>query len=159
MIFITLGTQDKNFKRLLKAVDKQIELGNIRDKVIVQAGYTKYNSNRMTIFDFLSHEDELKFVDQSDLIITHGGVASIMEAITSNKKTIAVPRLKKYNEHDNDHQLQIIDSFSELGYLLPLKDLKDFDTVLLKINKFEPKPFVSNTNHIIKLIENFIEEI
>ena len=42
MIFVTLGTQDKSFERLLKAIDKEIEKGTIKDKVVVQAGYTKY---------------------------------------------------------------------------------------------------------------------
>ena len=44
MIFVTLGTQDKSFNRLLEKVDRQIDLGNIKEKVIVQAGFTKYNS-------------------------------------------------------------------------------------------------------------------
>ena len=52
MILVVLGTQDKQFTRLLKAVDKEIEKGNIKDKVVVQAGQTKYESKKMEIFDF-----------------------------------------------------------------------------------------------------------
>ena len=51
MILVTLGTQDKQFKRLLDAVEEQINLKNIKDKVIVQAGHTKYESKNMEIFD------------------------------------------------------------------------------------------------------------
>ena len=51
MIFVTLGTQDKSFERLLKAIDKEIEKGTIKDKVVVQAGYTKYESKNMEIFE------------------------------------------------------------------------------------------------------------
>ena len=47
MILVTLGTQDKSFERLLKAIDKEIEKGNIKDKVLVQAGYTKYKSKNI----------------------------------------------------------------------------------------------------------------
>ena len=57
MIFVTLGTQDKSFKRLLENIDKEIEKGTIKDKVIVQAGYTKYNSKNMCIFDLLDKDD------------------------------------------------------------------------------------------------------
>ena len=44
MIFVTLGTQDKDFSRLLKAIDREIEKGTIKEKVIVQAGHSKYES-------------------------------------------------------------------------------------------------------------------
>ena len=53
MILVTLGTQDKSFKRLLEAIDKQINAGKIKDKVVVQAGLTKYSSDNMEIFDFI----------------------------------------------------------------------------------------------------------
>ena len=51
MIFVALGTQDKSFTRLLETIERQIEMGNIKDKVIVQAGYTKFISDKMEIFD------------------------------------------------------------------------------------------------------------
>ena len=70
MIFVTLGTQDKNFDRLLKAIDKEIEKGTINDKVIVQAGYTKYESKNMEIFDLVGPEEFDKLVDECDLLIT-----------------------------------------------------------------------------------------
>ena len=52
MIFVTLGTQDKNFDRLLVAIDKEIKKGNIKEKVIVQAGTTNFKSENMEIFDY-----------------------------------------------------------------------------------------------------------
>ena len=51
MIFVSLGTNDKSFNRLLEKIDKEIELGNIKDKIIVQSGYTKYKSKNMEIID------------------------------------------------------------------------------------------------------------
>ena len=50
LIFVTLGTQDKEFTRLLKILDKEIQKGLIKD-VVVQAGFTKYKSKRMKIFE------------------------------------------------------------------------------------------------------------
>ena len=86
MILVTLGTQDKKFDRLLKAIDKEIENKNIKEKVIVQAGYTKYKSNNMEIFDLVSEEKLEKLIKQCDLLITHGGVGSILLGIRNNKK-------------------------------------------------------------------------
>ena len=57
MILVTLGTQDKSFTRLLDAIQKQIDLGNIKDKVIVQAGCTKYNSKDMQILDLIPYDE------------------------------------------------------------------------------------------------------
>lgn len=157
MIFVTLGTQDKSFKRLLEAIQKQIDLGNIKDKVIVQAGCTKFESDDMEIFDLVSHEEFAKYMKECDLLITHGGVGSIIGGLTHNKKIIAAPRLKKYKEHTNDHQKQIIDSFSEDGYILKLDDFDDLDKVLEKSKKIKPKKYRSNTNKFINKLEKYID--
>ena len=158
MILVTLGTQDKSFERLLKAIDKEIEKGNIKDKVIVQAGYTKYESPNMEIFDLIPNDEFDKLVKEADLIITHGGVGSILSAIKNNKKVIAAPRLKKYKEHTNDHQKEIIEEFVKDGYILGLNDFNKLDKVLIKSKSFKPKKFVSNTDNMISLISNYIDK-
>lgn len=157
MILVILGTQDKDFSRLLKAVDKQIEKGNIKDEVVVQAGQTKYESKNMKIFDLLPTPEFDKLMDEASLIITHGGVGSILNAIKKNKKVIAAARLAKYKEHHNDHQKQIISEFVKQGYILELEDFDKLDESLKDIKKFKPKKFVSNTNNMIKLLENYID--
>ena len=85
MILVTLGTQDKKFDRLLKAIDKEIENKNIKEKVIVQAGYTKYKSKNMEIFDLTTPEELDNLVKKCSLLITHGGVGSILTGIKNNK--------------------------------------------------------------------------
>ena len=157
MIFVTLGTQDKTFERLLKAIDKAIENGEIKEKVIVQAGNTKYESNNMEIFDLISQDEFQKLVDKCDLLITHGGVGSILSAVKQGKKVIAAARLKKYNEHVNDHQKQIIHEFEKEGYLIELKDFNQIGKTIRKAENFKPKKFKSNTNNMINLIEDLIE--
>ena len=156
MILVTLGTQDKSFKRLLEAVDKQIENGNIKDKVVVQAGCTKYKSKNMEIFDLIDSDKFAELIKECDLLITHGGVGSILTGLKNNKKVIAAPRLAKYKEHTNDHQLQIIEKFDEAGLILPLYDFEKLDKVLKDVKNFKPKKYQSNTNKMIKLIENYI---
>lgn len=158
MIFVTLGTQDKSFTRLLKAIDKEIEKGNIKDKVIVQAGLTKYSSPNMEILDLVSEDEFDKLVDECDLLITHGGAGSILAGIKRNKKIIAAARLAKYKEHTNDHQKQIIKEFSNKGYILELRDFNSLGKLIEKSKSFKPKKFTSNTDNMIKLISNYIEE-
>ena len=158
MILVILGTQDKDFSRLLKAVDREIENGTIQEKVVVQAGQTKYQSKKMEIFDFLSGPQFDRLVDQADLIITHGGVGSILAGIKKNKKIIAAARLSKYKEHHNDHQKQIIKEFVDQGYLLELREFNKLGKVIEKSKSFKPKKFESNNAHMIELIEKYIEE-
>ena len=157
MILVTLGTQDKSFKRLLEAIDRQVELGNIKDKIVVQAGCTKYESKNMEIFDLIPMEKFDDLIKSCDLLITHGGVGSIITGLKNDKKVIAAARLEKYKEHTNDHQLQIIENFSNDGYILGLDNFDELDKVLEKIKKFKPKKYISNTNKMIKIIEDFID--
>ena len=157
MIFVTLGTQDKAFKRLLTDIQECIDNGVIKEKVIVQAGYTKYDSKMMEIFDLLDKDDFDKYIKECDLLITHGGVGSILTGLKNNKKVIAAPRLAKYNEHMNDHQLQIVSRFSEMGYILPYNEGDNLEEIIKKSKSFKPKKYVSNTDKMIKLIKDFID--
>lgn len=158
MIFVTLGTQDKEFTRLLEAIDREIEKGNIKERVVVQAGYTKYESKNMEIFDLIPTDEFNKYIKSADLIITHGGAGSILTAIKNNKKVIAAARLYKYKEHTNDHQKQIVKEFADEGYILELRDFNKLGKLIEKSKSFTPKKFVSNTPNMIKLIEDYIED-
>lgn len=159
MILVTLGTQDKQFFRLLRAIDDAIEKGVIKDKVIVQAGYNvgRYESKNMEMFDLIDREKFSKLVSECDFLITHGGEGSILNGVRAGKKIIACPRLAKYKEHLNDHQVQIVGEFSKLGYILPYNDGDDLKEVIEKLKTFKPKKFVSNTQNFIKLIKNYID--
>ena len=158
MIFVTLGTQDKSFKRLLEAIDKEITKGTIKEKVIVQAGFTKYDSNNMETFDLLDKDDFDKYIKECDLLITHGGVGSILTGLKNNKKVIAAPRLAKYNEHMNDHQKEIIERFTEAGYILAYNEGDDLGKIIKKVKTFKPNKYLSNTNNMIKIIKDYIDK-
>ena len=157
MIFVTLGTQDRSFKRLLDAIQKQIDNGNIKEKVIVQAGHTKFESKDMEILDLIDRDKFTELMSKCDLLITHGGVGSILTGLNNNKKVIAAPRLKEYNEHQNNHQLEIIEKFTDAKYILPLYNFDELGKTLKEVKKFKPKKFQSNTHNMIKLIEDFID--
>lgn len=158
MIFVTLGTQDKKFKRLLNDIQKEIDNGNIKENVIVQAGFTKYESKEMEIFDLLDKDEFEQYMKKCNLLITHGGVGSILTGLKNNKKVIACPRLAKYKEHINDHQVQIIDKFSKAKYLLAYNEGDDLGKIIEDSKNFKPQKYVSNTNKIISIIEEFIDK-
>ena len=159
LILITLGTQDKKFYRLLEAVQKQIDSKIIKDRVVVQAGCSSdFKTKDMEIFDLIPMDDFDKLINECDILITHGGVGSIITGLKNNKKVIAAARLEKYGEHTNDHQLQIIENFSNSGYILKLNDFDKLGELLKNIDKFKPKQYKSNTKKFIKLIEKEIEK-
>jgi UDP-N-acetylglucosamine transferase subunit ALG13 len=82
-----------------------------------------------------------------------------MEAVKKGKKVIACARLKKYDEHDNDHQLQIIKAFSNEGYIIECNNLNKLKDAVLKVKSFKPKKIVSNTQNMVKLIEEYIDNL
>ena len=157
MILVTLGTQDKPFNRLLESIEKEIKKGNIKDKVVVQAGHTKYQSKNMEIYDLLDRDEFQNLISKCDMLITHGGVGSILSGLKNNKKVIVAPRLSKYGEHMNDHQIQIVNNFVKEGYILGYYEGDDLENILKRVKKFRPKKYVSNTKKLVSIIEDFID--
>ena len=154
MVFVTLGTQDKEFPRLLSEVEKLIDKGIIKEDVIAQIGSTRYESNKMKLVDYLSRNDIINYIKNSEYVITHGGVGTIIDSLNLGKKVIAVPREKKYKEHVNDHQLEIVNEFSKLGYIL---DGTNLEQALYKLDNFVPNKYNSNNENFVNLIDNYIE--
>ncbi len=154
MILVTLGTQKQPFTRLLDA----IENSDINEEIIVQAGYTKYDSKKMKIFDFISYEEMGKLVDNANIIITHGGTGSIVGPLKKNKKIIAAARLSKYGEHVDDHQIQIVDMFADVGYIMKYEDGDNLNDIIKEIRTKKMLKFKSNTKSFIKSLKEEIEK-
>ena len=162
MILVMLGTQNNSFERLLKKMDELIEKKVIDEKVIVQSGYTNYESKNMRIFDLIPQEELEKYQEQADLIITHGGVGSIVSSIKKGKKVIAIPRLHRYHEHVNDHQKQIVEAFDKKGYIIGIQRIDELKKAIIRAQEFEPKKYNDNeksNSKILKIIEDFIEKV
>ena len=158
MILVLLGTQNNSFHRLLEEVEKNIEDGTIKEEVIVQAGYTKYITHKMRIIDLMSQKQLNEFQDEADLIITHGGVGSIISSIEKGKKVIAVPRLHEYGEHVNNHQKEIIKKFSDDGYIIGTSGVEGLRDAIIKSQKFEPKKYIKDNSKMINLVDDFIKK-
>ena len=158
MIFVTVGTQDKTFERLFKEIERLCEAKIINEEVIAQTGCTKVNSKYIKAYSFFEKkEDYDKCLNDARVVITHGGVGSILGAIINNKKVIAVPRLSAYKEHTNDHQTQIVKRYDEDGYIIGVDNPEDIADALKKVDKFKPKKYVKDNSKMIKLIEEYIE--
>ena len=159
MILVVLGTHELPFCRLLKEIDKQIAAGNIKEEVVVQAGHTKYKSKNMNIFDFTTYEQMAELYRNANYIITHGGTGSITMGMKIGKKVIAVPRLIKYSEHNDDHQLEIVKQFQETGHILYWNEPMDLTDVIRLVESFQPARFESGNKKILSLIRDFIDGV
>ena len=162
MILVLLGTQNNSFHRLLEKIDELIEKNVIDEKVIVQSGYTKYDSKNMRLFDLIPQEELERYQEQADLIITHGGVGSIISSIKKDKKVIAVPRLQKYQEHVNDHQKQIVELFNKKGYIIGINEVEELEDAIIKMQDFVPVKYKETEygdKKILKIIKDFIDNV
>ena len=77
MIFVTLGTHELGFKRMLQYLEDM----NIDEEIIIQSGNTEFSSNKYKVIPFLSPKEFNEYMNKSDLIITHGGVGSILTGL------------------------------------------------------------------------------
>ena len=148
MILVTVGTQKQSFDRLFDLIRNSKELK--KEELIVQRGYTKCNnSKRIKAFDFIPLDEMEEYILKADLVISHGGVGTIFSAIKKGKKVIAVPRLEKYGEHINDHQIEICEALENEGYILYYKDGVDsLDELIKKAQNTKFEKYDSNDNYI-----------
>lgn len=158
MIFITLGSQKFQFDRLLKVVDDLVERGIITEEVFAQSGYSTYEPKNYPFKQFLDREEFVVYQDRADIVITHGGTGAIIGAVKKGKKVIAVPRLAKYGEHVDDHQLQIIEQFREQNLIFGLSDMQELEKAVCDIRNYTFQSYQSNTQRIIDSIALFLQE-
>ena len=156
MIFITLGSQKFQFDRLLKAVDELVDSGVIAEPVFAQSGYSDYEPKHYSFKRFLDRNEFAARMDEADIVITHGGTGAIIGAVKKGKKVIAVPRLARYGEHVDDHQLQLIAEFRQMGIICGCDDCSQLAESLNEVKYTEYKPFRSNTHTIVESIDGVI---
>ena len=106
MIFVTVGTHEQPFDRLIKVIDKMVEDGKINEEVVIQKGYTDYEPTHCKSFKLIGYDEMQKYIEDARIVITHGGPASFIAPLSIGKIPIVVPRKKEYNEHVNDHQVE-----------------------------------------------------
>lgn len=158
MIFITVGTQKFAFDRLIKEVDELASRKEIKEEIFAQTGYSEYKPKFIGFKQFLSTQEFDDALDKADLVISHGGTASIVKAIKKNKKVIAVPRLKEFNEHVDNHQTEITKLFHDEGHIIEIDNIKQLFQKINSIEEWKPVPFKSSNTEMVKTIQNFIAQ-
>lgn len=126
-------------------------------ETFAQIGYSSYKPQHYKYKKFLDRDEFGKEMSKADIIITHGGTGAIIGAIKKGKKVIAVPRLARYGEHVDDHQLQLVRQFDDLNLICSCEDICTLDKAIEIVQNTEYKKYVSNTKNIIVSIEQFIK--
>lgn len=158
MIFVTLGSQKFQFNRLLKEIDRLIDIGVIKEEVIAQIGASDYKPYNYKYYDFLTQDEFKDYMDKCNLVITHAGTGAIITALKKDKKVIAIPRLAKYGEHVDDHQIQLINEFKELNFIEPVYEIEELENAILSVDNKKYNKYVSNTKTIIEDIKKYLGE-
>ena len=154
---MTLGTFPTEFTRPLIAIDKLCAEAYIKDEVIVQSGHTEFQSEYLQLKPFIAPDELDELTAKARLVITHAGTGSLIKAIKLKKKTIAIARLSKFNEMVDDHQIEILDEFVKLNYILPWNENDSLKSLLENIENFLPSNYISQKQKIIGFLRDYID--
>lgn len=160
MIFVSLGTHERPFCRLVREIDRLSCEGKIKDKIVVQLGFTdyKFKSRNIEAEKYMSQKKFDSLFRKAEILITHGGSGNILDAISQGKPVVAVPRLSKFGEHVNDHQLQIVGEMEKLGNVFAVYDIGKLAEAIGKAKSAGVKKIKRKTPEIFRIIEKTLEK-
>jgi UDP-N-acetylglucosamine transferase subunit ALG13 len=118
MIFVSVGTNEARFDRLLQAVDG---LG-AGEELVVQHGPSPVRPAGATCFDYLSFEQMTDHLARARVAVLHAGVGSVLAALASGSRPVVVPRLQRYGEAVDDHQVGFGRRLHEEGLVVFVED-------------------------------------
>lgn len=131
MIFVTVGTHEQPFDRLVKAVDDLKRDGVITEEVIIQTGFSTYEPQYCVWSKLIPYKEMIKNVENARIVITHGGPASFILPLQIGKTPIVVPRQYKFNEHVNDHQVEFARNVAKrMGTIIPVEDVDELGKII-----------------------------
>lgn len=131
MIFVTVGTHEQQFNRLIESVDNLKKDNVIKENVFIQTGFSNYIPKYCEWNKLLPYCEMIKRVEEARIIITHGGPSSMIMPLQIGKVPIVVPRQRKYGEHVNDHQIEFARTIAErMGMIIVVEDLATFGDVI-----------------------------
>lgn len=160
MIFVTVGTHEQPFNRLIKEIDYLKEKEIITDEVVMQIGYTSYIPQFCDDYRTLIGYDEMEYyVKKSDIIITHGGPGSILLCLKNNKKPIVVPRQAIFGEHVDNHQVLFSERMENMKKVITVNNIKKLKNVILEYKMGNKISFTSNTSKFVKEFEKQVMEL
>lgn len=143
MIFVTVGTHEQPFDRLVQKIDQLVAEGVIREPVMIQTGYSTYEPKHCSFQKLLPYPEMGRYIQEARIIITHGGPASFISALQVGKIPIVVPRKSELNEHVNDHQVDFSRAVAQRqNNILVAEDMDqleeliiNYDTAVAKLNR------------------------
>ncbi len=159
MIFVTVGSQKFQFDRLLKSIDELVECGIITEDIFAQTGASNYNPKNYYFKSYINREEFDDKLNKCDIVITHGGTGVIVNALKKGKKVIAVPRLVKYNEHVDDHQMQLLEEFQKSNLICTCFNTDEIGNVISEIRNIQFDLYVSNAHTYLEEITRYIESL
>lgn len=161
MIFVTVGTHEQQFNRLIKKIDQLKKDGHVKDDVFIQTGFSDYIPESCDWKKFLSYEEMIQKIKDAKIVITHGGPSSFILPLQYGKTPIVVPRMKKYDEHVNDHQVEFCRKYNSLNNnIIVVVNVDELNSELFSI--VEKKTLInSNSNTLIfcKRLSKVLEEV
>ena len=145
MIFVTVGTHEQPFNRLIKKVDELVADGTITEPIVMQTGFSTYVPKHCEWHEMLSYDEMKRYIDEARIVITHGGPASFIEVLQAGKIPVVVPRLAEFGEHVNDHQEEFVKIVqNRMGNIIPVykiahlsRVVANYDTLVLQKNNVE----------------------
>lgn len=157
MIFVTVGSQKFQFNRLLEEIDYLVNINFLKsNEIFAQTGYSTYEPKLYPFKPFLNKDEFLINMEKSSIIITHGGTGSIINGVKKEKKVIGIPRMKEFGEHVDNHQMEIIEQFSNSNMIYAISDIKNLRTAIEKVQHINLRKYQSNTKNIINILETFL---
>ncbi len=131
MIFVTVGTHEQPFNRLVQEIDNLKRDGVITEDVIIQTGYSTYEPKYCQWDKLIPYKQMIKNVEDARIVITHGGPASFIMPLQIGKTPIVVPRQKKFDEHVNDHQVEFARNVAQrMGTIIPVEDINELGGII-----------------------------
>lgn len=163
MIFVTVGTHEQQFNRLIKCVDELKASGVIEEEVMMQTGFSDYIPGSCKWQKLFGYEDMQRWIREADIVITHGGPASFISVLQAGKMPIVVPRKSEYGEHVNDHQIQFCKAVEEkYGNLILIDDVEELKSAITDysvIVETRRKTFESNNAAFIEQFKGIVSDL
>ena len=162
MIFVTVGTHEQPFDRLLRAVDELKKEGTIREDVQMQTGYGTYVPEACGYVPWLSYTEMEEAVAKARIVITHGGPASFMAPLQKGKIPVVVPRDSRFGEHVNDHQIEFCRKVAErYDNLILVEDVAELGKILQSYEEIAntKRAAQSHTAQFNEKFEKIVEEL
>lgn len=129
MIFVTVGTHEQQFNRLVSYMDEWASSHD--EEVVIQSGFSTYEPKSAKYSKLYPYKTMVELVDKARIVITHGGPSSFIMPLQIGKVPVVVPRMKEFDEHVNDHQLDFARSVAERqGNIIVIEDVTKLSETL-----------------------------